>query len=97
MKYLLNKKADVNFPAADGKTALITAALAKTMKWFDAWKIQKAKEMPTWDGKIDPRDYTRLRNDFISTFGDATQFDEAFAPMLSLQERINLGVGKTTL
>jgi serine/threonine-protein phosphatase 6 regulatory ankyrin repeat subunit B len=26
MKYLLDKKADVNFPAADGKTALITAA-----------------------------------------------------------------------
>ena len=26
MKYLLDKKADVNFPAADGKTALMTAA-----------------------------------------------------------------------
>ena len=49
------------------------------------------------DGFVDPGVYMQERQKFVSQFGSSNEFDEVFAPMLSIQQRINLGVGKTSL
>lgn len=49
------------------------------------------------DGYVNPVNYMRLRSDFAEVIGDVTEFDELFAPMLSIQNRLRLGVGKTTI
>lgn len=48
------------------------------------------------DGFVDPAIYLKLRNDYVQVIGDVNEFDEVFSPMLSLDQRVNLGVGKTS-
>ncbi|MBI3980966.1 hypothetical protein HY345_03120 [Candidatus Microgenomates bacterium] len=49
------------------------------------------------DGYVNPNEYLRLRNDYVQVIGDVSEFDEVFSPLLSEDERFNLGVGKIRL
>jgi LysM repeat protein len=49
------------------------------------------------DGFVDPVVYMKLRNDYVQAIGDVSEFDDVFSSMLSIKERLNLGVGKTTI
>ena len=49
------------------------------------------------DGFVDPQVYLKLRNDYVQVIGDVSEFDEVFAPLLSVTERVRLGVGKLQL
>lgn len=49
------------------------------------------------DKKVNPDLYMRLRQDYAEVVGDASEFDDVFAPMLSIKERLQLGVGKTQI
>lgn len=48
------------------------------------------------DHYTDPALYTRLRADYAAAYGSVSAFDDAFAPLLSPQERARLGVGKAS-
>lgn len=48
------------------------------------------------DGYTDPRLYQSLRLDFVEAFGNPDAYDDAFANLLSPQERARLGLGKAT-
>lgn len=82
-------EAAANEPAVSERlrAAKITA-LAK------AGRALRTKLSP--EGDVDPVLYVRLRNDYVNAIGDVSEYDEVFAPMLSILERNKLGVGKTT-
>ena len=46
------------------------------------------------DGYVDPAVYTELRSNYAEAIGDIAEFDNAFALLLSPNERARLGVGK---
>ena len=73
----------------DRDRALKIAAFSKARPALEAVRGE--------DGFVDPITYMRLRTDYAEVMGDANEFDEMFAPMLSLKERMKLGVGKVSL
>jgi hypothetical protein len=78
-----------NLTQTDRDRSLKTAAFTKAKPELEASRGK--------DGYIDPGTYMRLRTDYGAAIGDPNEFDEMFASMLSLKERLRLGVGKVQI
>lgn len=71
--------------------AIKVAAFAK------ARIVLEAEAKKTTDGYVYDTTYMRLRADYGELMGNTDDFDDMFAPMLSMVNRQKLGVGKLTL
>jgi LysM repeat protein len=90
-KWLDRNKGELT--ATERATEVKKAAIAKAQTYFQNF-INQMQGQPGWDGFLYDTDYLRLRNDFATAIGDASLFDEVFAPMLSPVNRAKYGVGK---